>query len=123
MQCGPACGGRQGGHPHGTARASTPAAGRPARAASRGTASPHSVFYDTMGSGTDYLNVTQQPGFSLPPGATAIFTFRVALDPPQSGFTFRNGQTAIDVTVETLPSRTVIGLDPAAKAPVSVVTR
>jgi hypothetical protein len=73
-----------------------------------------------MGSGTDYLNVTQQPGFSLPPGATAIFTFRVALDPPQSGFTFRNGQTAIDVTVETLPSRTVIGLDPAAKAPVSV---
>jgi hypothetical protein len=90
MQCGPACGGRQGGHPHGTTRASTPAASRPARAASRGT---------------------------------AIFTFRVALDPPQSGFTFRNGQTAIDVTAETLPSRTVIGLDPAAKAPVSVVTR
>ena len=82
----------------------------------------HGVFYDTMGSGTDYLNVTQQPGFSLPAGATAIFTFRVALDPPQSGFSFHNGQTAIDVTVETLPGRTVIGLDPAAKAPVSVVT-
>ena len=82
----------------------------------------HSVFYDTLGGGMDYLNVTQQPAFSLPSGATAIFTFRVAFGPPQSGSNFHNGQTAIAVTVETLPSRTVIGLDPAAKAPVSVVT-
>ena len=64
-----------------------------------------------------------QPAARAASRGTAIFTFRVALDPPQSGFTFRNGQTAIDVTAETLPSRTVIGLDPAAKAPVSVVTR
>jgi hypothetical protein len=78
-----------------------------------------SVFYDREGSGMDYLYVTR-PGFSLSPGATASFTFRLAFDPLSEQPGAAAGATAIDVTLEALPSHRVIGTSPGATVPLMV---
>jgi hypothetical protein len=82
----------------------------------------HSIFYDREGTGMDYLNVTM-PGFSLSPGATASFTFRIAFDPLSQQPGASAGETAIDVTLETLPSHRVIGTMPGATVPLMVAVR
>jgi hypothetical protein len=72
----------------------------------------HPVAYVTEGTGMDYLlgNVVQQPPFTLAPDATASFTFRLAFAAlaDQQPSVERTGQTSIDVTVLTVPSRKVI---------------
>jgi hypothetical protein len=82
----------------------------------------HPVAYDTEGYGTDFLMGGVQPPFTLAPGATASFTFSLALAPlaDQSPGHWLAGQTAVHVTVETMPAHTVIGLSPAAALPVTV---
>jgi hypothetical protein len=82
----------------------------------------HPVSYLKEGTGTDFLTgpVQQQP-VTLAPGATASFTFRLALAPlsdQSSGE--RAGQTSVDVTVETVPGSTVIGHSDTAVLPVTV---
>ncbi|HYZ57508.1 MAG TPA: hypothetical protein VE733_28960 [Streptosporangiaceae bacterium] len=81
-----------------------------------------SVFYDAEGTGTDFLNVTEQPGFTLRPGGTASFVFRIALYPRKQQPSIHDGQTAIDVTVEALPAHAVIGAQKAATATVAVIS-
>lgn len=70
------------------------------------------VVYDREGTGMDYLlaNIVQQPPFTLAPGATASFTFKLAFAPlaAQQPSVVRTGQTSIDVTVVTVPSRKAI---------------
>lgn len=70
------------------------------------------VDYVTEGTGMDYLlaNIVQQPPFTLAPGATASFTFRLAFASlaAQQPSVVRTGQTSIDVTVVTVPSRKAI---------------
>jgi hypothetical protein len=39
------------------------------------------VYYDTIGTGKDYLNVVEQSPLTINPGATVSFTFQVAFDP------------------------------------------
>jgi hypothetical protein len=79
-----------------------------------------SIFYDREGTGLDYLYVTM-PGFSLSPGAAASFTFRLAFDPLSEQPGAAAGETAIDVTLETLPSHRVIGTSPGATVPLMAV--
>jgi hypothetical protein len=81
-----------------------------------------SIFYDTEGTGMDWLQVTM-PGFSLSPGASVSFTFRIAFDPlSQQPENFGPGLTAIDVTLEALPSHTVIGTMPGESFPLRAAT-
>ena len=84
----------------------------------------NSVQFDGMGGGMDYLlSVQQFPGITLPPGATASYMLRMAFNPlSQQGSLFSAGQTSINATVVALPGHTVIGTDPAAKIPLSVIT-
>jgi hypothetical protein len=83
----------------------------------------HSLFYDTEGSGMDYLNVTQLPEFTLNSGSGETFTLRLAFNPlPQRGSSYGPGQMAIDATVEALPAHKVIGNTPAASIPLNVTT-
>lgn len=79
-----------------------------------------SIFYDTEGGGTDYLD---QPlgSVTLSPGATQSYTLRVALDSmSQLGSGWFGGKTSIDATVVALPNHTVIGSSPAASVPLTV---
>ena len=50
------------------------------------TGSWRPVFYDTEGTGMDYIlgNIVQQPALTLEPGATASFTFRMGSAPRRS---------------------------------------
>jgi hypothetical protein len=69
------------------------------------------VDYVAEGTGLDYLfSPVQQPPFKVAPGATASFTFKLAISPiadqpPRE----HAGKTSIDVTIVTVPSRKVIG--------------
>lgn len=83
----------------------------------------HSIFFDHVGGGMDYLlSVQQFSGITLAPGATMSYTLRMAFNPlsQQGSADFGSGQTSIDATVVTLPDHTVIGTDPAAKIPLTV---
>jgi hypothetical protein len=82
----------------------------------------HPVSYVKEGTGTDFLTETvQQPPVTLGPGATASFTFRFALAPlADQSPTEHAGQTSVDVTVLTVPARTVIGHSDTAVLPVTV---
>jgi hypothetical protein len=81
-----------------------------------------SIFYDTEGGGTDYLNEPVGT-ITLNPGATQSYTLRVALDSmSQLGGGWFSGKTSIDATVEALPDHTVIGSSPAASVPLTVTT-
>ncbi len=66
------------------------------------------VVYDTEGTGMDYIlaNIVQQPAFTLGPGQSASFTFKVAFSAHQGPMWLPAGQTPIDVTVIRLPART-----------------
>jgi hypothetical protein len=82
----------------------------------------HPVAYVTEGTGTDFLQGTpQQPPLTVAPGATASFTFKLALAPlADQSPTERAGQTSVDVTIVTVPSHKQIGTSPAATLPVTV---
>lgn len=83
----------------------------------------HSIFFDHVGGGMDYLlGVQQFSGITLTPGGTVSYTLRMAFNPlsQQGGADFTSGQTSINATVVALPSHTVIGTDPAAKIPLAV---
>ncbi len=75
----------------------------------------------------DYIMapIVQQPAFTLSPGETASFTFRVGFSASayQGTMWLPVGQTAIDVTVIQLPARTWIGNRPAAAVPITTITR
>jgi hypothetical protein len=58
------------------------------------------VFYDTEGTGMDYLNIVQQPPFTLLPGASVSFTFRLAFKVQHEA---RRGQSGILVSVVRVP--------------------
>jgi hypothetical protein len=77
------------------------------------------VPYNREGSGTNFLSVVQQPGFTLKPGARASFTFRVALSARQKP-RFQAGASAIDITVVQLPAHTSIGAAPGASVRIQV---
>lgn len=78
-------------------------------------------FLDHIGGGTDFLNVLQQEPFTLAPGTSRGFTFRISLAAGQMGF--HAGTTSITVTMIQLPARLVIiGAGPAATATVTVTT-
>jgi hypothetical protein len=77
------------------------------------------LFYDTEGSGRDYLDIAQQPGLSLAAGATASFRYRLRLSPASSA-QVTGGAAAIDVTLLALPEHQPLGAVPAARAPVEV---
>jgi hypothetical protein len=58
------------------------------------------VYYNTVGTGTDYLNVVEQAPLTLNPGATLSFTFRVKLDDAaRQSHAVHAGQTGLLVTV------------------------
>ena len=58
------------------------------------------VYYNTGGTGTDYLNVVEQAPLTLNPGATLSFTFRVRLDDAaRQSHAVHAGQTGLLVTV------------------------
>ena len=81
------------------------------------------VSYVTEGTGMDYLlaSTVQQPPITLAPGATASFTFRVALDPlADQSPTERAGQTSVDITLVRMPSRALLGPSPTASLPITV---
>jgi hypothetical protein len=71
----------------------------------------HPVTYITEGTGTDFLSENQLPPFTLAPGATAAFTFRLAFAAlaDQRPTVVHAGQTGINVRVLTIPSHTQIG--------------
>jgi len=71
------------------------------------------VTYNREGSGTRFLRVVQQPGFTLKPAARASFTFRVVFSARQKP-RFEAGASAIDITLVQLPAHTPIGAVPAA---------
>jgi hypothetical protein len=79
------------------------------------------LFYDTEGSGRDYLDVAQQPGLSLAAGASAIFRYRLRLRPASSAQVTR-GAAAIDVTLLALPAHQPLSAVPAARALVEVLS-
>jgi len=81
----------------------------------------HPVAYVTEGTGTDFLQVSrpQQPPFTLAPGATASFTFKLAFAPlADQSPTERAGRTSVDVNIVTVPSHKQIGAE--ALLPVTV---
>jgi hypothetical protein len=58
------------------------------------------VYYNTIGTGTAYLNVVEQTPVTLNPGATLSFTFRVRLyGAARQAHTVHAGQTGLLVTV------------------------
>jgi hypothetical protein len=58
------------------------------------------VYYNTVGTGTAYLNVVEQAPLTLNPGATLSFTFRVRLyGPARQSHSVHAGQTGLLVTV------------------------
>ena len=58
------------------------------------------VYYNTIGTGTAYLNVVEQAPVTLNPGATLSFTFRVRLyGAARQAHTVHAGQTGLLVTV------------------------
>jgi len=58
------------------------------------------VYYNTVGTGTDYLNVVEQAPLTLNPGATLSFSFRVRLDAAaRQSHVVHAGQTGLLVTV------------------------
>jgi len=58
------------------------------------------VHYDTIGTGTAYLNVVEQTPVTLNPGATLSFTFRVRLyGAARQAHAVHAGQTGLLVTV------------------------
>lgn len=90
------------------------------------TGSWRPVSYVTEGTGMDFLlaSPVQQSPVTLAPGATASFTFRVALDPlADQSPTERAGKTSVDVTLVTVPARTQLGPSPTAYLPVTVTMR
>lgn len=87
------------------------------------TGSWRPVTYVTEGTGMDYLlaSTVQQSPITLAPGATASFTFRLALAPlADQSPTERAGQTSVDVTLVRVPSRALLGPSPTASLPVTV---
>jgi hypothetical protein len=58
------------------------------------------VPYDIEGTGMDYLDIVQQPTFTLRPGASASFTFRLAFKAQHEA---RQGQSGILVSVVRVP--------------------
>ncbi len=83
------------------------------------------VIYDREGTGMDYIMapIVQQPAFTLGPGQSASFTFKVTFSANQGPMWLPAGQTPINVTVIQLPGRTWIGNRPAASVPVTTITR
>lgn len=58
------------------------------------------VYYDTIGTGKDYLNVVEQSPLTINPGATVSFTFRVAFDAAaRQAHAVHAGQTGLLVSV------------------------
>jgi hypothetical protein len=83
----------------------------------------HPVAYVTEGTGTDYLLAEpQQPPFTLAPGATASFTFKLAFAPlaDQRPSVVRAGQTGVAVDIVSVLSHKQIGTSPSALLPVTV---
>jgi hypothetical protein len=81
------------------------------------------VSYVTEGTGMDYLlaGTVQQSPVTLAPGATASFTFKLALAPlADQPPTERAGRTSVDVTVLTMPARKQLGPSPTTFLPVTV---
>ncbi len=101
------------------------------------------IQYTHEAGGMDYANVQQVPGFTLAPGASRSFTFRMSFTAaPQ--VTYHNGQTSIDVTMVGLAGYSGSGptlklaspgtpgayalvilgtnAEPAASAPIQVTT-
>ncbi len=64
--------------------------------------------YAGAGADPGYVNAVQVPGFTLAPGATASFTYRMAFPATQQG-TYHNGQTSIDVTMVGLVGYSAVG--------------
>jgi len=79
----------------------------------------HPVSYSREGSGTNFLRVVQQPGFTLRPGTRASFTFRVAFKARQHP-RLRAGASAIDISLVQLPAHAPIGTVPAASVRIQV---
>jgi hypothetical protein len=77
------------------------------------------VPYNREGSGTKFLRVVQQPGFTLKPKARASFPFRVAFSARQEP-RFQAGASAINITVVQLPAHTSIGAVPGASVRIQV---
>lgn len=62
------------------------------------------VFYDKVGGGMDYLGVIEQPPFTLKPGATARFTFRLWFAAKSRQLVkVHSGRTGILVSVVHIP--------------------
>ena len=90
------------------------------------------LFYDTEGSGMDYLlssSAVPTPPFDLQAGQSATFTFRLQLDPASANhlsgqYHLSNGTAAIDVSlVHPVPGsyNLQIGNSPSASLPVTVL--
>lgn len=84
----------------------------------------NSIYYDCEGPSDAYLLLAppQFPGLALGPGASARYRLRIAFSPLSQQGNYAAGQTTIDVTLVTLPSRTVIGSSPAVSVPLGVTT-
>jgi hypothetical protein len=78
------------------------------------------IPYGIEGFGTDYLSADEPGGIQmLSPGGIATFEYRVSLSPATSAQVTR-GTASIDVTLEALPRRAVIGRTPAAGAAIDI---
>jgi hypothetical protein len=78
------------------------------------------VSYDREGTGMDFIDQIQQPGFTLGAGTTLNMQFRIAFTVRQP-VRLHRGTTAIDITVVQLPSHHPIGSGPAVSVPISVL--
>jgi hypothetical protein len=68
------------------------------------------LAYDTVGAGTDYLNVVQQSPLTLDPGGIASFTFRVEFGGSAlQSHDVHAGQTGLVATVVQHPSGSTAG--------------
>ena len=91
----------------------------------RASGSWRPVVYDREGTGMDYImaDIVQQPAFTLGPGQSASFRFRIAFSAGQGPMWLPKGQTPVNVTLIRVPARTWIGNRPAASVPIATVTR
>lgn len=97
------------------------------------TGSWKSVFYDTEGSGMDYVlsgGVLQVPALDLPAGQSVTYRYRLQLNPAASNtnlsgnFHLSNGTASIDVSLvhpAAGSDNAQIGDSPTAKLPVTVI--
>lgn len=91
----------------------------------RATGKWHTVTYDRIGGGMDYVMLYQVPPFTLAPGAAASFTFRVSLDRASAQpIKVHAGSMGLDASVVRIPinwnSQVVLA---SAEDSVAVLTR